>query len=133
MKKTTFLLLGILLQIPLFVFSQVKPQVNNDAFTRASYASFYIEETSEEFFSGYTTAFGEGCANIVLKHFRDLQPLPDIKMLSITSSDKLKIEQLIKKLNELRENPPSWGEIYKLEEQKLIQWDKSIRQKSKYR
>lgn len=134
MEKKIFSFFGLLFfLIPFSLFSQSGKSIDtDDLLMRASYASFYIEETQESFFSGYRTPYGEACAHIILKKFRDLLPLPETKSLTVDFMDKQKIEKLVEKLNQLRENPPTWEEIFLLEEQRLIQWDKAIRQKSKY-
>lgn len=99
---------------------------------RSSYASYYLNEVQEENYT-FNTPSGEATANIILKAYRDLQPIPDISLDKLDPTDKIKVEQLISKLNDLSKNPPTWDEILKMEKEYLIKWDKAIRQKSIYK
>lgn len=120
--------------ISFFVSAQNQKSDNkNDGLIRAGYASYYIEEASEAAAYAYDTPYGEACANIILKAYRDLLQIPETSSLPIDANDKMKINQLVTKLNQLRTNPPSWEELFKLEKERLIQWDKAISHKSKYK
>lgn len=132
MNTKLFLASLSLVLVSFFSFSQNQKSDNkNDGLIRAGYASYYIEEASEAF--AYDTPYGEACANIILKAYRDLLQIPETSALPIDASDKMKIDQLVTKLNQLRANPPSWEELFKLEKERLIQWDKAISHKSKYK
>jgi len=132
MNTKLFLASLSLVLVSFLSFAQNQKSDNkNDGLIRASYASYYIEEASESVV--YATPYGEACANIILKAYRDLLQIPETSSLPIDASDKMKIDQLVTKLNQLRTNPPSWEEIFKLEKERLIQWDKAISHKSKYK
>ena len=130
MKTKTILLSLSLTLVSVLSFAQnQKVDSKKDDLIRASYASYYIDETN----AAYDTPYGEACANIILKAYRGLLQIPETSSLPIDASDKIKIDQLVTKLNQLRTNPPSWEEIFKLEKERLIQWDKAISHKSKYK
>lgn len=125
-------LITVFLLIPLFIFSQsTNKDISKDELIRASYASYYIDEVQEANYV-FNTPSGEAAANIILKAYRDLLIIPDISLDQIDAEDKAKIEKLIQKLDQLSKNPPSWDEIVLLEKEWLINWDKTVRQKSKY-
>ncbi|PCJ81364.1 MAG: hypothetical protein COA57_14340 [Flavobacteriales bacterium] len=127
MKKTIALFL--LAFIHLSFFAQRSIDKNTDELTRASLASQYLQEAKTEL---YATSFGEACANIILSVYRELQPIPDISIDRVSGQDKEKLRQLIGKLQGLRKTPPTWAELAKMEEERLIKWDKAVRRQSKY-
>jgi hypothetical protein len=130
MKKTYFYLF-ILLFFTQYSYSQILKK-SDDVLIRASYASYYIEEVKEENYM-FDTPLGEAVANIILKNYRDLLPIPEISNIQLNINDRAKIEQLIRRLNQLRLAPPTWEEIIYFEKDKLIQWDKAVRKKSIYK
>lgn len=126
-------LITVFLLIPFFIFSQsTVKDISKDELIRASYASYYIDEVQEANYI-FNTPSGEAKANIILKVYRDLLIIPEVSLDNIDAEDKAKIEKLIQKLNQLSKNPPSWDEIVLLEKERLINWDKAVRQKSKYK
>lgn len=130
MKNKIILWMALFAAIPFCIFSQKAHQ--SDAYIRSSYASYYLEEVQEANYT-FDTPLGQATANIILKAYRDLLPAPDISAIQINGSDRTKVEHLVIKLQQLRESPPSWNELFKLEEKRLIEWDKAMHRKSIYK
>jgi hypothetical protein len=125
------LLTVVILSIaPLLGFSQ--SDTEKDAAMRSVYASFYIDEVRNENFV-FVTPLGHATGNLIVKAFRDQIDIPDITSLNLEARDKVKIDKLISKLKLLKASPPSWAELFELEAQHLIKWDKATHRMSIYK
>lgn len=123
----------ILFVISFTAFSQTQDRnTNKENLIRAAYASYYLEEVQESNFI-FESPRGEAVASLILKLYRDLLPFSEIPTEGINVNDNAKVEKLISKLNQLRETPPTWQEILNMEQKHLIDWDKAIRLKSRYK
>jgi|AntAceMinimDraft_17_1070374.scaffolds.fasta_scaffold15303_2 hypothetical protein len=89
----------------------------SDTWLRAAMVSISEEEPT----SNFKTTYGKACANILIKAHRQLLPYPDLPVTNISAVDKQKFEILLTRLQNLRNNPPTWEIIISNEEKKLLQ------------
>jgi hypothetical protein len=87
---------------------------SNDNISRAILASYYLEIPLN-----FDSPTAEACVNLLMSAHRNNTAYPVLPLEKLSSSDKIKIENLQRELLELRNNPPSWNEILVKEEAKL--------------
>lgn len=124
--KKIFLIVLVLISVK--SFSQTATP-GSDEFTRTVQATYYIQEATD---LNYTTAAGEAVHNLVLASFRSSLTIVTLNTDKLSSSDNAKIQSLVAKLTYAKQNPPTWEELSRLEETRLIQVDKNVRKTSKY-
>ena len=115
-KPILIILLNLYALSNLFSQSNAALSAGNDKLLRAAMASY----SESQFNLNFQTTYAQAYANIILKAHRDMIPYPPMSISSkIPADDKNKLEELIRKLKVLRENPPAWENIL-LEEEKKI-------------
>jgi hypothetical protein len=129
MKKQIISLIFIVV-ISTSVFAQSKEILSSDEIARIKYA---VHLVTYDTVGKFDNAVGEAYYTIVISSFSENLTIPELTSSNITINDKTIIDEIIKHLNELKQNPPTWDELLKKQTQYLIWLDKTIRRSSKYR
>lgn len=130
MKKYFFFTLLLLIASNGVVFSQTSNKLSNDEISRVKFA---IPLITYDTVGTFDNAAGEAYYLIVLNSFNETQTIPECSNMNLTAKDKTKIDAFIQQLNSLKQNPPTWDELFVMQKTYLIWYDKIARKKSKYK
>ena len=119
-----------MLFIRISVFSQSTGKFTDDEKTRIKFA---VHLVTYDTISSFDNAAGEAYYNLVLNSFKETLGFPKITTSSLTLNDKTKTDIFIQQPNQLKQNPPTWDELFKRETEYLVWLDKISRKKSKYK
>lgn len=129
MKKQIISLISIVV-ISTSVFAQSKEIISSDEIARIKFA---VHLVTYDTIPKWDNAVGEAYYTIIINSFNENLTIPVLTSSNITINDMAKIDEIIRQLNELKQNPPTWDELLKKQTQYLIWLDKTIRRSSKYR
>lgn len=127
-KQLIFLFLGLV--VSNIFFAQSSDIFTQDEITRIKFSVHLI---TYDTIAAFDNADGEAYYNIVISSFQENLSIPQLAFSTLTSHDKAKIERIIQQLNELKQNPPSWNDLFDRQTQYLIWLDKVSRRHSKYK
>jgi hypothetical protein len=129
MKKQIISLISILV-IGTSVFAQSSDIYTFDEIVRIKLS---VPLVTYDTIGGWDNAAGEAYYTLVINSFNENLIIPEFTLSNITINDKIKVEEIIKRLNELKQNPPTWDDLLDKQTQYLIWLDKALRRSSKYK
>lgn len=121
---------ALLLLISNNIFAQSSGTLSEDEKVRIKLAVHLI---TYDTVGGFDNAAGEAYYTLVIASFKENLSIPQIKLSSLTQNDKAKTDGIIKLLNQIKQNPPTWDELLTKQTQYLIWLDKITRRKSIYK
>ena len=128
--KKQFFLAFLMLSISYNIFSQSSGTINEDEKTRIKLAVHLI---TYDTIGGFDNAAGDAYYSLVLSSFRENLYIPQLSSSVISFNDKTKIEKIIQLLSLMKQNPPSWDDLFLKQTQYLIWLDKATHKKSIYK
>ncbi len=129
MKKSIVLSLLMLIFSSGF-FAQSANDFTDDEIARIKFSVHLI---TYDTVSKFDSPQGEAYYTMVINAFKENLTFPQFNASQITVHDKTKTEKYIQLLNQTKQNPPSWEELFRRQTEYLIWRDKALRKKSKYR
>jgi hypothetical protein len=130
MKKYFFFSLFLLLASNGVVFSQSSGKLTEDESARVK---FNIHLITYDTIGNFDNAADEAYYNLVMSSFKENLSIPQFSKVNLTEKDKVKIEMVVKLLNQSKLNPPTWDELYTKETTFLVWRDKVTHKKSIYK
>jgi hypothetical protein len=130
MKRYFFLTLLLMLISNVFVFSQISGTLSEDEKARIK---FDVHLITYDTIGSFDNAADEAYYKMIINSFNENISIPQIATKNLTDKDKMKIEMVVKLLNNSKQNPPTWDEIYSKETAYLTWLDKVTHKKPIYK
>ena len=117
------------------VFSTIVFAQSSDTFTQDEVArlKFSVHLITYDTIGGFDNAAGEAYYTMTINSFKEDLIIPQLTLSNITANDKAKTDNIIQQLNEQKQNPPTWDDLFAKQTQYLIWKDKVMRRSSKYK
>jgi hypothetical protein len=129
MKMKIIYLISILF-FSISAFAQSANSYTNDEIARMKFAVHLI---TYDTIGGWENAAGEAYYNIVISSFNENLTIPEISSSNFTVKDKSQVDEIIRQLNMLKQNPPTWDDLLKGQTKYLIYLDRALRRNTKYK
>ena len=127
--KKIFLLSMLLLFISNNFFAQ-SSKFTDDEMARIKFSvHLFTYDTANAF----DNARGEAYYTMLISAFKNNLTIPSFIPSDLSFNDKTKTEKLIQYLKGIKQNPPTWQELYQKQTQYLIWKDKVTRRHTKYK
>ena len=129
MKKQLIFSL-LMLVISNGVFAQSSGTFTGDEIARIKFSVHLI---TYDTVGTFDNAAGEAYYTLVIASFKENLSIPQFTLSSLTLNDKAKTDKLIQQLNQVKQNLPTWNELFTRQTQYLLWLDKISHRKSKYK
>jgi hypothetical protein len=130
--KTRFFISFFLLTFLHNSFSQTSNELNRLTEDEIARVKFSVHLMNYQNPPSFDNALGDALYNIVKSSFTENLSIPELTTDGITAHDQTIINGYIELLKGAAKNPLSWNQLFQLETQYLIWWDRANHKVSRY-
>lgn len=128
--KKSIIISSLVLIFNISSFAQSSNKFSNDEIARMKFSVHLI---TYDTISAFDNAQGEAFFQMAVDAFTNNAHIPNFIPSDLTANDRNKIDKFIQQLKEIKQNPPTWENLYERQTQYLIWVDKVTRRHSKYK